>query len=1114
MNLDFTIPLYQRRFEGGQVSLMTVGLGALTAEEVGPSPHKVERVLVDRLRALFSGAPAQQLARFQLSPGMSLERIHLDLSIRHAGKRIRISGRFPIILEPRRTGGDERAMLAFHPLRQGEWFLVDDGAPLAEQAAIFFRHSWSGMSEAALEELKASDKESLRAVSFSAAVSALIDKLGRPEDRRRPVARPPADVLRHIGSDQTRRAVDRTLPAGRAREPYRAQMQLYLGGERRSPVVVVGPPGSGKSTIIGRWIHDLLEEEGHELDRNYDRIHKVWQVSGQRIIAGMMYLGDWEQRCLDLFEECRRKRAILWVEDLHLFGRLGQSRESDRHLAELFRGPVARGELVMVGECTDEQLQRLEDDAPSFARLFSRVRVAPTTPRETLEMVVSEVRGLEQARRVAYHPFTFRAILEIGGSLQPWKAMPGKALDLLRGLADSAARTRAPGSTDRTAILPDDVVRLLSLQTGLAASLITSDKSLDPAEVTRRLSRRVIGQDAAIEAACDAVFRIRAGLTDPRRPFAVYLFTGPTGTGKTELAKTLAEYLFGDPSRLLRFDMSEYATGDAVARLIGDRWAPEGQLTRRVRDQPFAVVLLDEIEKAHRSVVNLLLQLLDEGRLTDASGETASFHHTVIIMTSNLGVRSALPIGFGDAAAGVMAEIEREVRAFFPPELFNRIDRVVPFSPLSPEAAEEIAGKELALLLGRRGLVDRHIFVQPSRSVLRTIVERAFDARYGARTVKRWLEDRIGSLLTEELTGGRRAAMQLVRLYEGAESGGAARRMKLHVEPLVEGEPVADRLALAPLLDLPASRLRAHLGPAADRIAELLAGGALDGVSAPGHAARYWVDLYRARLDDVHRWLERNRSGGPPDEELEAHGLGEYEGAAGKRRLRLRTGAQAPGLERASKEELVARIAEAWFLVRCAPLLAEPGVHEGWVELLRLGRGDEGAFAARRRELLDWMIEAYRATGLVEEVAPAKDGAPHVLLRVSGLFARAAFAGEEGCHIWRSPAAEPQIIRMRVLEADAEAAAASLFAAHRAALVAFEQALEAGSEPLPENPERLLPAVRTLAFQPPLRPGEVFPIELEDFRLQQVGAVHATTPLQIFARLWWLSLSLAPGGDG
>ncbi len=1113
MNLDFTIPLYQRRFEGGQVSLMTVGLGALTAEEVGPSPHKVERVLVDRLRASFSAAPAQQLARFQLSPGISLERLHLDLSIRHAGKRIRVAGRFPIILEPRRTGGDERVVLAYHPLRQGEWFPVDDDAPLAEQAAIFFRHAWSGMSEATVGQLKATDKESLRAVTFSAGVSALIDKLARPEERRRPTPRPPADVLRHIGTDETRRAVDRTLPAGRPREPYRSQMQLYLGGERRSSVVVVGPPGSGKSTIVGRWIHDLLEEEGHELDRNYDRIHKVWQVSGQRIIAGMMYLGDWEQRCLDLFEECRRKRAILWVEDLHLFGRLGQSRESDRHLAELFRGPVARGELVLVGECTDAQLQRLEDDAPSFARLFSRVPVSPTTPRETLEMVVSEVRGLEQANRVAYHPFTFRAILEIGGSLQPWKAMPGKALDLLRGLADRAARTRAPDATDRTAIGPEDVVRLLSLQTGLAASLITSEKSLDPADVTRSLSRRVIGQDVAIEAACDAVFRIRAGLTDPRRPFAVYLFTGPTGTGKTELAKTLAEYLFGDPSRLLRFDMSEYATSDAVARLIGDRWAPEGQLTRRVRDQPFAVVLLDEIEKAHRSVVNLLLQLLDEGRLTDASGETASFHHTVIIMTSNLGVRSALPIGFGDAAAGVMAEIEREVRAFFPPELFNRIDRVVPFSPLTPEAAEEIAGKELALLLGRRGLVDRHIFVQPSRSVLRTIVARAFDARYGARTVKRWLEDRIGSLLTEELTRGRRAAMQLVRLYEGPDAGGE-RRMKLHVEPLVEAEPVADRLALAPLLDLPASRLRAHLGAAADRIAELLASGALDAVSASDHAARYWVDLYRGRLDDLHRWLERNRSDGPPDVELEAQAIGEHDGVDGKRRLRMRAVDQGPGPERASKEELLARIAEAFFLVRCAPLLAEPGVHEGWVELLRLGRGDEGAFAARRRELLDWMVDAYRATGLVEEVVPAADGAPHVLVRVSGLFARAAFAGEEGCHIWRSPAAEPQIIRMRVLAADVEAAAASLFAGHRAALVAFEQALEVGGERLPENPERLLPAVRTLAFQPPLRPGEVFPIELEDFRLQQVGTVHATTPLQIFERLWWLSLSIAPEERG
>jgi ATP-dependent Clp protease ATP-binding subunit ClpC len=1074
---------------------------------MGQSAHKVERKLVDRLRALFAAARPDQLSRCQLSTGMTLERVHLDLNVRSAGKRIRVAGRFPIVVEPRRLGGDERVLIAYHPLRQEAWFPVDEGAPLAEQATLFFRQSWAGLLEEMLESFKASDKESLRAVSFTASVSALIDRLGRPEASRRLPPRPPADVLRHVGSDQTRRAVDRTLSGGRPRAPYRAQMQLYLGGEGRSSVAVVGPPGSGKSTIVARWIHDLLEEEGYELDRNYDRVHKVWQVSGQRIIAGMMYLGDWEQRCLDLLEECRRKRVILWVEDLHLLGRLGQTRESDRNLAELFRGPVARGELTLIGECTDEQLQRLEDDAPSFARLFSRVRVAPTTPRETLEMMVSEARELEQARRVAYHPFTFRAIVEIGGSLQPWKAMPGKALDLLRGLADRAARARAPDSTERGEIAPGDVVRLLSAQTGLAASLITSEEKLDAAEVARSLSRRVIGQDAAIEAACDAVFRIRAGLTDPRRPFAVYLFTGPTGTGKTELAKTLAEYLFGDPSRLLRFDMSEYATADAVARLIGDRWAPEGQLTRRVRDQPFAVVLLDEIEKAHRSVVNLLLQLLDEGRLTDATGETASFHHTVIVMTSNLGVRSALPIGFGDAAAGVMAEIEREVRAFFPPELFNRIDRVVPFSPLTPEAAEEIAGKELALLLGRRGLVERHIFVQPSRSVLRTIVARAFDPRYGARTVKRWLEDRIGTLLTEELTRSRRAAMQLVRLYEGQGDGG--RRMVLHVEPLVEAEPTPDRLVLAPLVELPASKLRTHLGAAADRVADVLAGGALQTMLASPHpGARYWVDLYRARLEDLHRWLERNRTGGAPDPELiEADSFGQYETVAGKQRRRVRPGELAAGMERASKEELLARIAEATFLVRCAPLLADPGVHEGWVELLRLGRGDEGAFAARRRELLDWMTDAYRATGMVEEVVPAEGGAPHLLLRVSGLFARVAFTGEEGCHIWRSPAAEPQIVRLRVLEADAEAAAASLIAEHRARLREFEQALEDGREPLPENPERLLPAVRALSFQPPLRPGEVFPIELEDFRLDQIRTSHAVSPLQIFQQLWWLSLA-------
>jgi len=1131
-----TIPIYESR-DGAVVEWIALGVGPHAASCSGAHPSKLEERLREQLRATIARLRPAELAAFQMARGTRLERVHVELTLRGAGDRRKVSGLVPLIVAPRWTSRAHRIEIAYHPRRQLEWFPVHDDVPIAELAAAYFQRAWADVDDEALSGYFTRGRDVVKVIAFTAQPRSLGDD-GGDGGRRDGAASPGRDgrgpreekrglaTLREIGQDLTPRAAEsQRAHAGRA--PYREQLRLLAGGREKQSAIVVGAPGVGKSTLLEQWIRDLLDAEDYPSHKNLDRVTHVFRVSGKRLLAGMSRLGDWEQRALDLLDEVLNAEApiALWLDDVHIFGRIGRSRDSERNLAEFFRGPIARRDVVVVGECTKEQLARLEEDAPAFAALLARVHVAPATPAETFRMMVQEVRELEPKHHVEVSPSAIRTVLDLGAGLASGNALPGKALDLLRRAAQrNAGREGEPRPVDGA-----EIVAILSETTGLPRVVLEASETLDPARVEADFAREVMGQPEAVRAARDLVVRIKAGLVEPARPYGVFLFVGPTGTGKTELAKAIAEYLYGAAARLVRFDMGEFAGPDAVARLIGDRWEPEGLLTRAAREQPFSVILLDEIDKAHPLVLNLLLQLFDEARLTDAAGDTASFEHAVLVMTSNHGARSRPPAGFdAERERELLHQHVKAVKEIFAPELFNRIDRVVPFAPLSEGAARAVAAKELRKLFARRGLTDRNVFVTADPSVVDLVVREAFHAPDGARSLKRWLEDHVGTLLTAHLVAERRAEMRLVRLFSRGHG------IELSAQALHEASPIRATFPLEALASAPLAALEPHLRAVKAQLDDLERSGALArledevrlhlGRHRRGDAASadalFDLDSLRAEIGAFRERVEHlaAASAEAASDELELSMIDapKITEARPPRRYRLfqrrSIDLRASPITRALALET---IAEGYFLRRAMAHAGDRDAHACFVEVLRLGdRGGAERFGDAGPGLFEWLVAAYEgARGEVEECAvldrdgvvataagpkpsaraDAHRGEPGrspldpaaarlVVLKIVGVAVRDFFELETGTHIRHALGASPEIVRVRVLPAHPDDGAARVVERHAAAVHAFAEAVAAGGD-LPEDPDALLPATRTVRFDPPRKGAQSTPVEIEDYAM-------------------------------
>ncbi|MGM0558951.1 MAG: AAA family ATPase, partial [Myxococcota bacterium] len=508
------------------------------------------------------------------------------------------------------------------------------------------------------------------------------------------------------------------------------QLEEMLRAAEPTAVVLVGPHRVGKTSHIrhlsAKWAVGPAPE--------------IWFADPPRLVSADVMSGGWQQQAASVVEEIAESGDVLYMGRLVQALDAGKYFGSDYNLAQFLKPQLAELDLRIVAEATPEEWARIEQRDVGFARAFNVIRISDPSERESLKIVEQAALRMASQEGLELQPSAIERAWALQKRFATEGSPVGRTLDFL-------ARTfRRASQTYLDEVDSEWVVERFCEETGLPEVLLLDTRTLELADVEARLREHVMGQEQAIERVANVVGITKAGLAPADRPLGSFMFIGPTGVGKTELARALADFLFGDRDRLIRLDMSEYSHPDAYSRLIGEG-TEQGELTSPVRRQPFSVVLLDEVEKAHSSVFDLLLQVLGEARLTDAQGRTTRFQNTIVIMTSNLGVETLKSdIGFadGDTESAWQRHFRREAEQFFRPEFFARIDQFIPFQPLSREVIEAIAERELDRLRDRDGLVAQNVSLSFAPGLIEWVAREGYDERYGARPLKRVVEQQVG----------------------------------------------------------------------------------------------------------------------------------------------------------------------------------------------------------------------------------------------------------------------------------------------------------------------------------------------------------------------------------
>jgi ATP-dependent Clp protease ATP-binding subunit ClpC len=652
-----------------------------------------------------------------------------------------------------------------------------------------------------------------------------VDKEGKPAAS---ASTPDTPVLKQYGRDLTQAAQKGELDPVIGRNQEIERIVQILSRRTKNNPVLIGEPGVGKSAVVEGLAQRIVTDNIPEILKD----KKVMTLDMGSLIAGSKYRGEFEERLKNAIAEVRKAgNIILFIDEIHTLVGAGKA-EGSMDAANILKPALARGEVQCIGATTlDEYRKNIEKDA-ALERRFQPVTVGEPSPEEALEILRGLRDKYEAHHKVRITDDALQAAVTLSDRYISDRFLPDKAIDLMdeaasrvriqsytappdvknqesqlnnvinekkeaiarqdyekaAALRDQERKLRAEieglratweqkKSASREIVTEEEIAQIVSSWTGIPVKKMTEGESQRLLHLEDVLHKRVIGQEEAVKAVSRAIRRARAGLQDPKRPIGSFIFLGPTGVGKTELCRALGEAMFGDEDALIRIDMSEYMEKHTVSRLIGSPpgyvgYEEGGQLTEAVRRKPYSVVLLDEVEKAHPDVFNILLQIMEDGRLTDNTGRVVNFKNTIIVMTSNAGAHAIghnRSLGFGSTIdimrsyETMKEQVMKEVKDIFRPEFINRVDELIVFHALEQTDIDKIAHLMLSQVADR--LQKRGMHLKFEDEVVALLSKEGYDPQYGARPLRRVIQRTVEDSLSEEIIAGRLRLGDDVRLY-------------------------------------------------------------------------------------------------------------------------------------------------------------------------------------------------------------------------------------------------------------------------------------------------------------------------------------------------------------